>query len=341
VEDFHWPTITNPDNTTFTVGVAGTTFFVTTMGFPEPALTMGGVALPSAVNFVDNGNGTGTLSGTPDPGTDGPYALTFTADNGILPNAVQNPFTLTINKQAQTINFTSVAPGAATVGGPTYNVTATATSGLTVTFTIDASASSVCSISGSSTVSFIGVGTCVINANQAGNGTYSPAPQVQQSFPVGQGSQTISFTSVPPSNATVGGPGYIVTATATSGLAVTLAIDSSAAAVCSISGTASGSTVSFTANGTCVINATQPGNANYNAAPQVQQSFPVKSNQTITFTSSPPAQPTVGGPGYIVTATATSGLAVVLTIDPSASTVCSLSGSASGSTVSFGPEAGT
>ena len=47
--------------------------------------------------------------------------------------------------------------------------------------TIDPSASSVCSISGS-TVSFIGVGTCVINANQAGNANFYPAPQVQQSF---------------------------------------------------------------------------------------------------------------------------------------------------------------
>ena len=31
----------------------------------------------------------------------------------------------------------------------------------------------------------IGAGTCTINANQAGNGTYQAAPQVQQSFTVG------------------------------------------------------------------------------------------------------------------------------------------------------------
>ena len=45
-------------------------------------------------------------------------------------------------KGDQTISFTSTAPVAAQGGGPTYTVTATATSGLTVAFTIDATASS-------------------------------------------------------------------------------------------------------------------------------------------------------------------------------------------------------
>ena len=111
---------------------------------------------------------------------------------------------------------------------------------MTVSLTIDASACSVCSIAGS-TVSFIGAGTCVIDANQAGNASYNAAPQAQQSFLVGKGSQTISFTSVAPVAATVGGATYNVTATATSGLPVSFTIDPVAAAVCSIGG----STVSF------------------------------------------------------------------------------------------------
>ncbi len=180
---------------------------------------------------------------------------------------VQQSFT--VSRTNQTISFTSTAPAAATFGGPTYTVTATATSGLPVAFTIDAAASGVCSIAGS-TVSFIGVGTCVINANQAGDATFNPAPQVQQSFVVARADQTITFTSTAPTNANVtGGATYTVTATATSGLTVSFAIDPSAAAVCSISG----STVSFLAAGTCVINADQAGDANWNAAPQVQQSF--------------------------------------------------------------------
>ena len=56
---------------------------MTTSGFPPPALARGGVALPAGVTFVDNGNGTGTLSGTPAAGTGGTYAITFTATNSV------------------------------------------------------------------------------------------------------------------------------------------------------------------------------------------------------------------------------------------------------------------
>ena len=44
-----------------------------------------------------------------------------------------------------------------------------------------------------------------IDANQAGNANYNAAPQVQQSFPVAKGDQTITFTSTAPAGATVGG----------------------------------------------------------------------------------------------------------------------------------------
>jgi hypothetical protein len=320
------PIITSANSATFTIGLPNS-FTVTTAGTPTvTAITRGGAALPSGVSYLDNGDGTATLSGTPAAGTAGPYLFTFTATNGVPPDAVQNPFTLTVVQQSQTISYTSAAP-LATVDGPTYAVTATATSGLSVAFTIDASASAVCTIAGS-TVSFIGVGTCVIDANQAGDGTFSAAPQVQQSFVVGQGSQTISFTSTAPAAAVFGGPTYTVTATATSGLPVTFAIDASASSVCSIAGSA----VSFIGVGTCVVNANQAGDANYLAATQVQQSFTVgKADQTISFTSSPPATATVGGATYAVTATATSGLTVAITIDASASSVCTITGT----TVSF------
>src|SRR5262245_5021676 len=318
------PTITSANTTTFTVGQAGT-FTVTTTGVPPVKTITENGALPSGVMFTDNGDGTATLSGTPAAGTAGVYPLTIIAGNGVTPSATQN-FTLLV-KSAQTISFTSAAPAGAQVGGPTYIVTATATSGLPVTFTIDASASTVCTIAGA-TVSFIGVGTCVIDANQAGNATYSPAPQVQQSFAVAKGDQTITFTSTTPAGAKVGGPTYTVTATATSGLAVTFTIDAAASTVCTIAG----ATVSFTGLSTCVIDANQAGNATYNAAPQVQQSFAVgKGDQTITFTSTAPAGAKAGGPTYTVTATATSGLPVAFTIDAAASTVCTIAGA----TVSF------
>ena len=85
---------------------------------------------------------------------------------------------------AQTVAFTSPAPVGATVGGPTYTPTASATSGLPVTFGVDGSAASVCSIS-SGVVTLTGVGICVVTANQAGNPSYLAATRVLQTFTVG------------------------------------------------------------------------------------------------------------------------------------------------------------
>jgi hypothetical protein len=109
---------------------------------------------------------------------------------------------ITISKASQTITITSSAP-AATVGGPTYTVAATASSGLAVTFTIDASASAVCSISGV-TVSFVGIGTCKINADQAGDGNYNAAPQTQQTFTASAGNPAQLVFVLQPTNGTAG-----------------------------------------------------------------------------------------------------------------------------------------
>jgi hypothetical protein len=88
------PAITSANNATFSEGVAGT-FTVTATGSPIPTLTKSG-SLPSGVSFVDNGNGTGTLSGTPALGSNGIYNLVLTAHNTASPDAKQN-FTLTVN----------------------------------------------------------------------------------------------------------------------------------------------------------------------------------------------------------------------------------------------------
>ena len=102
---------------------------------------------------------------------------------------------------AQAITFTSTPPKSPTVGG-TYMVTATGGgSGNPVTFSMDSSSTSgACSISGA-TVSLVGAGTCVIDAKQAGNATYSVAPQVQQSFTiVASGSSGNGPGSSPPNS---------------------------------------------------------------------------------------------------------------------------------------------
>jgi hypothetical protein len=96
---------------------------------------------------------------------------------------------------------------------------------------------------------------------------------VQQSFTVKR-AQTITFTSAAPAAAVYQGASYTPTATADSALAVTLSIDTTSGAVCSLAG----ATVSFTGTGTCTINANQGGDTSNYPALQVQQSFSVGPN---------------------------------------------------------------
>ena len=92
------PGFTSASSAVFTMGQNGT-FTIKTKGFPTASLTHG--PLPAGLSFVDNGNGTATLSGAATNA--GVLNISLTADNGILPAATQN-FRLTV-KQPPT--FTS------------------------------------------------------------------------------------------------------------------------------------------------------------------------------------------------------------------------------------------
>lgn len=87
------PTITSRSSKTFRIGTS-TAFTVRSKGDPTPSVTDAG-GLPAGITFVDEGNGTADLSGTPAAGTEGTYPLTITASNGGQPDAVQH-FTLTV-----------------------------------------------------------------------------------------------------------------------------------------------------------------------------------------------------------------------------------------------------
>ena len=69
---------------------------MTTTGFPTAGSERDRRAA-QGVTFVDNGDGTATLAGTPAGGTGGTYTLTITATNGVTPDATQS-FTLTVDQ---------------------------------------------------------------------------------------------------------------------------------------------------------------------------------------------------------------------------------------------------
>ena len=91
------------------------------------------------------------------------------------------------------------------------------------------------------------------------------ADQIATVYTIDGTQQSVSFTSTPPGAVMVGGGTYTPTATATSGLAVSLTITTPL--VCSMSA----GVISFQATGACTIDANQAGSATFLPAPQVQQ----------------------------------------------------------------------
>ena len=210
----------------------------------------------------------------------------------------------------QSIAFAN--PGAQIVGTP-LTLVATATSGLAVSFSSETAG--VCITSGT-TATFIASGTCVLDANQSGNGTYSAASQVQQSFTVSGEAQSITFPALPP--VTFSAAPISLNATASSGLPVSFA--STTPSICSVSG----STVTLLAVGTCGIAATQAGNGGYTAATAVSQSFAIAiATQSITFAALPDQN--IGAAPFVVSATASSCLPVSFT--SANASFCTVSGS--------------
>ena len=180
-------------------------------------------------------------------------------------------------KSDQTVTFAEL-PGK-TYGDADFDVTATASSGLPVSY----AATGTCTVSGA-TVHLTGAGDCSIAASQAGDDTYKPAVAVTRTFTIAKSAQTITFAALP--NKTVGDSDFAVSASASSGLPVSFA----ATGACS----ATGATVHLTGAGQCSITASQPGNENVAAAAEVTQSFTVAPNGPVVTAPNAPTVTTVG-----------------------------------------------
>ena len=211
----------------------------------------------------DNGVGTCTLthamagdySATADYGGDSNYDTSSGKDT-----------TAHIGIAAQTILFTSTAPNAV-FAGPAYSATAQSTSGLSVTIT--SSTTGVCSVS-SGQVSFDGVGTCTLNANQEGDAYWSEAVQVRQTFQVNQATPSSPFVDNVPTNATEFGT--YVASVFTSGDGAT-SVTSISTAVCTVGG--DGRTITFVGFGVCTLTANVAQGTHYLSGTGSNQSFPV------------------------------------------------------------------
>ena len=223
---------------------------------------------------------------------------------------------------AQTITFAN--PGAQNYG-TTPTLTATASSGLAVSFTSDTP--DVCTVTSGGALTFLKAGTATITAHQAGNASYLAASDVSQSFTVnatvpgaptigtataGDAQATVNFTA-PSSNGGSAITGYTVTSSPGG-----------------FTGTGDGSPITVTGltNGTAyTFTVTATNTAGTGSASAASNSVTPKAAQTITF-ANPGAQNF--GTTPTLTATASSGLAVNFTSDTT--DVCTVT---SGGTLTF------
>ena len=121
-----------------------------------------------------------------------------------------------------------------------------------------------------------------------------------QPSPIHRADQTITFQSLPPR--IYRDPDFTVNASASSRLRVTF----TASGDCSVSG----STVHLLSAGKCWVTAHQPGDSNFNAAPDVDQRFSIeKANQKISGAA--PRQKTYLDPDFPLDMAASSGLPLV------------------------------
>ena len=278
---------TSPVQVDLSVTSGGTGAF-----FSDSSCTSGisNVSIPttaSSVNFFFKG----TSSGSPIiQGADHALVLTSaTQTETINKRATTTGVTLTPSTvavgQASTIAVTITDTDAAPQSNPQGTIAFTSTDSTDVfgTCTLAPNGGNAATCSTTVTPAHVGTSPHGITATFiATDTTHSGSNNTPAaSLTVNKADQTISFAAL--GNKTYGDPSFIVSATGgASGNPVSFT--AGPAAVCNAGGT-NGSTITIAGAGTCTVTAHQVGDADYNAATDVPQSFTVaKANATVVVT---------------------------------------------------------
>jgi hypothetical protein len=203
------------------------------------------------------GTGSLTSAGVLTVTAAGTFVFDVTREASTGYTARTDEVTITVNKGNQTI--TGLGDINKTYGDGTFNLGATSSAGLTVTYTI--TPSSVATVSGS-TVTIAGAGTATITASQAGDDKlWNAAADVTATLTVNKGAQTLSFAS---SSVTLDGDHSSVTVTATAGHGTpTITYTSSSTGIAGVGESSGEVTRGATGYGNVTITATAAETANY------------------------------------------------------------------------------
>ena len=198
-------------------------------------------------------------------------------DAGNATYAAASQVSQSIKVYSSNVITVSASPHAGSAGG-SYSPGASATSGDGVTRTLSSS-STGCAIA-KDVVTFTGNGMCRVDFNDAGNGAFAVASQVQQVITVGNGGPqpqaTLSLTSV------TGRTGGRLTLTSVGGSgtgAITYEVTNKGSAGCSIKS----GVLSSVRSGTCTVTVVKAADATFASAHS--------SATTVTLSAHPPNSP--------------------------------------------------
>ncbi|AOG24477.1 choice-of-anchor U domain-containing protein [Acidovorax sp. RAC01] len=300
----------------------GGTVIINGTGFTAAGYPAGTVVKFGTTTAVATVNSDTQITATLPPGS-GVVDVTVSTAGGTSATGAATQFTYVSPPQAQTITFNS--PGTQNFGtSPTLS--ATASSGLPVTFT--STTTGVCTISTGGVLTFVTAGVCTIHANQSGNTAWNAAPQVSQTFTVaavvpsaptigtataGDTQAAIAFTA-PASNGGSSITAYTVTASPPD-----VAPVNGASSPIVITGLTNGQAYTFTV--------TASNSAGESPSSLASNSVTPRATQTITF-ASPGAQ----NFGTTPTLTATSDAGLPVSFTSSTTSVCTIT---SGGAVTF------
>ncbi len=186
------------------------------------------------------------------------------------------------------------------IGDEDFEISATASSGLLVTF--ESSNTDVVTVNGN-IVTIVGTGLVSIKASQAGNSNYLAAPNVDRAFRV-KDTQTITLDDIAPK--TFGDADFTLPLTASSGLGIVYSSSNTNVATVTLNN------VTLVGAGETIITATQPGNAFWAEASPVEKTLTVsKADQVINF--GPLEVKRIDDDPFVLTASSSSGLPVAYT----------------------------
>jgi hypothetical protein len=239
-------------------------------GTLRAAVTFGAGSGPVALALADfNGDSRADVVAAGGGGNTAEVLLAGQAASSVALSASPNPA-----NAGQSVTMTGSVTGAGSFFGlPTGTVTFSDTGTALPSGTVVLSGGSA-----GYTTSSLAVGTHPMTSAYSGDAAFLAGTSAALTETVNPAAQTIAFGSIP--NQTYGSAPFAVSATASSGLAVSYA----ASGPCTVSG----NTVTLTGVGSCTLTANQPGDATYVPALPVSQSFMIAPEpESLTLSVSP------------------------------------------------------